>query len=124
MRSSGGLSGPESLATAASDRVRGILDAAERGAAELTLEAESERRRILEEAHVEVGRQLERVAVLEREIDALLEAVRASATRLREELRALEGTVGGPREPEAAPLTARRIAVRGPLAARRIAVRR
>lgn len=112
---------PESLAGAASDRVRVIVEAAERSAAELGQEAEEERGRILDASHREANQHLERVvestasllgrvALLEKELGDLLDFVRSSATRLTGELKALEGAVDEfrnsppPPDPEIAPV--------------------
>lgn len=109
---------PESLSGTASDRVRLIVEAAERGAAELTQEAEAERSEILAGARREAGEHLarvaestasmlERAAVLEQEFAALLAAVRASAATLTHELRSLEGSVQELRARPPAPLEER-----------------
>lgn len=104
----------ESLAGAASDRVRVIVEAAERSVADMGHEAEVERGRILDASHREADEHLahvaratasmlERAALLEQEFAALLDVVRTSATRLTAELAALEGAVQELRETPSPP---------------------
>ncbi len=106
----------ESLATAASEQVRLIVEAAEQSAADIEREAELEARQIRQDAREaaegarsDAGRQarehvervsaatatmLQRADTLESEFQAMLESVRGSATKLSQELQSLQGTVG------------------------------
>jgi len=106
----------ESLATAASEQVRLIVEAAEQSAADIEREAELEARQIrqdsrdaAEKARSDAGRQarehvervsestqtmLQRADTLEGEFQGLLDSVRSSATRLTKELGVLQGAVG------------------------------
>jgi vacuolar-type H+-ATPase subunit H len=115
-RSAGRSTRTESLASAASEQVRLIVEAAEQSAADIEREAELEARQIRQEAREasersrsEAGEQarehvarvsestasmLERTNVLESEFHAMLESVRASAGKLEQELQALHATVG------------------------------
>lgn len=106
----------ESLATAASEQVRLIVEAAEQSAGDIEREAELEARQIrqdareaAEAARSEAGQQarehvervstststmLERADALESEFRTMLESVRSSATRLGQELSDLQASVG------------------------------
>jgi vacuolar-type H+-ATPase subunit H len=106
----------ESLATAASEQVRLIVDAAERSAADIERQAELEAdqirqdaREAAEAARFEAGNpareHVERVSSstatllelsegLEQQFNSMLETVRGSATRLTQELQDLQATVG------------------------------
>ena len=106
----------ESLASAASEQVRMIVEAAEQSAADIEREAELEGRQIrqdareaAEKARSDAGRQarehveqvsastatmLQRADALESEFQAMLDSVRGSAGRLGQELQALQVTVG------------------------------
>ena len=118
----------ESLASAASAQVRAIVEAAEATAAQIRADAEHQSGLILSEARSEakaaqaraaaqagervdqvsksaVG-MLERIEAIDQELSALLDALRAGATRLNGELAQLQGslrdaTVSAP-EPEVA----------------------
>ena len=115
-RSASRSSRTDSLATAASEQVRLIVEAAEQSAADIEREAELEARQIrqdareaAETARAEAGQQarehvervsrasasmLERADALESEFSAMLESVRSGAGRLGQELQALQATVG------------------------------
>ncbi len=106
----------DSLASAASEQVRLIVEAAEQSAADIEREAELEARQIrqdareaAETARSEAGQQarehvervsaatatmLQRADALEAEFQTMLESVRSSAGRLSTELQALQITVG------------------------------
>lgn len=121
----------DSLASAASEQVRLIVEAAEQSAADIEREAELEARQIRQDAReaaesqrTEAGQQarehvervsratasmLERADTLESEFQSMLEHVRTGASRLGQELQALQGLVGdlrgasAPAAPEPAP---------------------
>jgi len=115
-RSASRSSRTDSLASAASEQVRLIVEAAEQSAADIEREAELEARQIrqdareaAESARSEAGQQarehvekvseattsmLGRADTLETEFQAMLDAVRSSAGRLSQELQALQITVG------------------------------
>ncbi len=122
---------PESLASAASEQVRAIVEAAEQSAAELEREAQLEARQIRQDARedgersrVEAARQarehvqrvadaaramLERVQTLEQQLGGLLETVRGGASRVSGDLGLLEASVAtlqtaADAAPEPAPL--------------------
>jgi DivIVA domain-containing protein len=102
-------SGPASLATAAAEQVRGIVEAAERSATDIQSQAEGEARRIVDEANQgarqareqadadamqrvqnaeqATERMLERTGGVEGEIDRLLGELRSAAGALVENLR-------------------------------------
>jgi DivIVA domain-containing protein len=106
----------DTLASAASEQVRLIVEAAEQSAADIEREADLEARRIRQEAreaaekarseagqtsreHVqrvaEAGAaMLERIDAMETELRGLLDGVRAGATRVSSDLALLQGTVG------------------------------
>ena len=106
----------ESLATAASEQVRLIVEAAEQSAGDIEREAELEARQIrqdareaAEAARSEAGQQarehvervsastatmLERADALESEFRSMLDSVRSSAGRLSQELSDLQASVG------------------------------
>jgi len=106
----------ESLATAASEQVRLIVEAAEQSAGDIEREAELEARQIrqdareaAEAARSEAGQQarehvervsvstatmLERADALESEFRSMLDSVRSSAARLSQELSDLQASVG------------------------------
>ena len=114
-RSASRSSRTDSLASAASEQVRLIVEAAEQSAADIEREAELEARQIRQEAresaesqrseagqqareHVErvsraTSSMLERADSLEAEFQAMLEHVRTGASRLGQELQALQGLV-------------------------------
>jgi DivIVA domain-containing protein len=101
---------PTSLASAAADQVRGIVEAAERSAGEIQQQAEGEARRIVDDASARARdarekadadalqriqtaeqateRMLERTGGVESEIDRLLGEMRSAAGALVENLRA------------------------------------
>ena len=105
----------ESLAAAASEQVRSIVDAAETTAAEIQRQAEGEAREIRVEASSEaattrehatseareyVGRvsestggMLERINAMENELSALIESLRTGSNRLNADLQLLEGNL-------------------------------
>jgi DivIVA domain-containing protein len=102
-------SSPSSLAAAAADQVRGIVEAAERSAGDIQQQAEGEARRIVDEANANARetreradadamervtqaeqateRMLERTGGVEGEIDRLLGELRSAAGALVENLR-------------------------------------
>jgi DivIVA domain-containing protein len=97
---------PEPTAAAtASDRVRSIVEAAERSAGEIEEAAREEAARTREEADAESRERVERVSTatgsllgrvdaLDSELAALIERLREGATRLQEDLEAVEGELG------------------------------
>jgi DivIVA domain-containing protein len=113
LRSSHGFN--ETLAATASEQVRGIVEAAEASAAEIQRHAENEAREIRGEASSEakaargearikareyVGKvsestatMLERLEAMQGDLSALLESLRAGATRLNGALRELESNL-------------------------------
>jgi F0F1-type ATP synthase membrane subunit b/b' len=113
-RSAGG--GAASLASAASEQVRAIVEAAETSAADITRRAEEEARSIREsadsdaegarseaagQAREHVGKvseatqvMLQRVDAMEAELGALIESLRTGANRLTADLTLLEGNMG------------------------------
>ncbi len=124
------------LASAASEQVRLIVEAAEQSATDIEREADLEARRIRQEAReaaekarTDAGHQarehvqrvseaassmLERIDSMETELRGLLDAVRSGAARVTSDLSLLQGTVGelrgatgGVFEPDAAPAAAR-----------------
>jgi DivIVA domain-containing protein len=106
----------ESVASAAAVQVQAIVEAAETTAADIQRQAELDGRRVHQEAEREAERtrddavqraeahvesvskatalMLQRVDAMESEISALLENLRAGATRLTADLSLLEGTMG------------------------------
>jgi DivIVA domain-containing protein len=108
--------GPSSLAAAASEQVRTIVEAAESSAAEIRRQADDEARTTLDEAgrdasrtravaeseareHVErvseaTAVMLQRVDAMETEFGALLETLRTGANRLSADLTLLKGNMG------------------------------
>jgi DivIVA domain-containing protein len=112
---------PAALSTSTSDQVRVILEAAERGAAEL-------REKAGEEAGAHVARvgdaaedMLARLGQLERELGGLMDALRRGGERLTDGLAELQEQVQGaapePAPPPADPLPATNGADAAPLAA-------
>jgi DivIVA domain-containing protein len=114
-------SGSESLAGAASAQVRSIVEAAEATAAQIRADAEQQAGRILRQAETDartaqtsaaaraservdqvskaaVG-MLERIEAIDQELGALLEALRAGATRLNAELAQLQDSLHEAGEP-------------------------
>jgi hypothetical protein len=111
-RASGGA---ESLASAASEQVRAIVDAAERSASEIERQAQEAARRTDEQARSDAERtrqdaieraqdhvgkvsqatslMLQRVDAMESELGALVEALRTGANRLSADLALLEGNM-------------------------------
>jgi hypothetical protein len=109
-------SGGESLASAASEQVRAIVQAAESSAAEIEVKAQDEATRIRREAqddaaktrdeavaraeaHVgKVGEStalmLQRIDAMESELGALIESLRTGANRLTADLTLLQGNMG------------------------------
>ena len=110
----------DGLASAASDRVRAIIEAAETSSADIRREAEADAREIRDEADAEArstreqatGRarehvhsvsesadsMLTRLTSMQSELDALLGALRTGAGRLSTELQSLQGELGEMRE--------------------------
>lgn len=95
---------PTAAATA-SDRVRSIVEAAERSAGEIEEAAREEAARTREEADAESRERVERVSTatgsllgrvdaLDSELAGLIERLREGATRLQEDLEAVEGELG------------------------------
>ena len=114
-------SGSESLAGAASAQVKAIVEAAEATAAQIRADAEQQAGRILSEAETDakaaqataaaragervdqvskaaVG-MLERIEAIDQELSALLDALRAGATRLNAELAQLQDNLQEAGEP-------------------------
>jgi DivIVA domain-containing protein len=105
-----------SLASAASEQVRAIVEAAETSAAEIERDAEAEAARIRDEAAAEAERRrkesvarsqehvgkvheatalmLQRVDAMESELGALIESLRTGANRLNADLSLLQGNMG------------------------------
>jgi DivIVA domain-containing protein len=105
----------ESLAVAASEQVRSIVEAAETSAAEIQRQAEDDAREIRSEASTEadatrehatseareyVGQvsqstsgMLERIDAMENELNALIESLRTGSNRLNADLQLLEGNL-------------------------------
>jgi DivIVA domain-containing protein len=125
----------ETVASAASEQVRLIVEAAEQSAADIEREADLEARRIRQEAReaaekarTDAGQQardhvarvsdaasamLERIDAMETELRGLLDSVRAGSSRVASDLALLQGAVGDlrgstgvPFEPDAAPVAA------------------
>jgi hypothetical protein len=100
----------ESLAVAASERVRAIVQAAEASAAEIERAAHHDAERIRAEAAQSTHGLLERLQGLEEELAALVEDLRGGAGRIATELASLQEEVGrmsGAPQPAAAPAPAR-----------------
>lgn len=105
-----------SLASAASEQVRAIVEAAENSAAEIERDAEAEAARIRDEAAADAERRrqesiarsqehvgkvheatalmLQRVDAMESELGALIESLRTGANRLNADLSLLQGNMG------------------------------
>jgi DivIVA domain-containing protein len=105
-----------SLASAASEQVRAIVEAAETSAAEIERQAESDAERIRAEASTEADRtrqeaiarsqehvgkvgeasalMLQRVDAMESELSALIESLRTGGNRLNADLSLLQGNMG------------------------------
>ncbi|MBV8430035.1 MAG: hypothetical protein JO244_02660 [Solirubrobacterales bacterium] len=90
----------DSLAGAASDRVRAIIEAAETSAAEIRAEAEADAERVRTSAE-------ERASALRSEVrgdvQALLGSIRQAVDHLRSDLERLEARLGEPEAPVTAP---------------------
>ena len=108
--------GAETLATAASEQVRAIVEAAENTSSEITRQAEDEARSIRDEAASDAERtrtdaasqarehvanvseatkvMLQRVDAMESELGALVESLRTGANRLTADLTLLQGNMG------------------------------
>jgi hypothetical protein len=84
----------ESLAVAASERVRAIVQAAEASAAEIERAAQQDAERIRAEAAQSTHGLLERLQGLEQELAALVEDLRGGAGRIATELASLQEEVG------------------------------
>ena len=107
--------GPETLAVAASEQVRAIVEAAETSAAGIQRDAEDEARQIVQAANDEADRaradaasqardhvarvseatavMLQRVDAMESELGALVESLRTGANRLTADLALLQGNM-------------------------------
>jgi len=83
-----------SLAAGTSEQVRLILEAAERGAADLREDAGRQATEHVARVEAAAGDMLTRLEALERELDGLLEGLRASGERIVEGLAALQARVG------------------------------
>src|SRR5215208_382083 len=83
-----------SLAAGTSEQVRLILEAAERGAADLREDAGRQATEHVARVEAAAGDILTRLEALERELDGLLEGLRASGERIVEGLAALQARVG------------------------------
>jgi len=116
LRRSAGRKGGDTLAGAASEQVRMIVEAAEQSAAEIEREAELEARQIRQDAretaekarneastqakdHVQrvadaCSSMLERIETMDGEVRGLLENVRSGANRVSADLALLQGSVG------------------------------
>jgi hypothetical protein len=96
--------GSESLAAAASERVRAIVQAAEASAAEIEKAAQEDAQRIRAQAAQSTHALLERLQAMERELEGLVEELRGGAGRIASELSSLQAEVerfgaGAPGEP-------------------------
>jgi cell division septum initiation protein DivIVA len=76
-----------SLATAASDQIRAIIEAAEQTAAEIRAEAEAEATRIVQQAEEEATGIRSQA---QGDVHALLDSIRSSVSRLSDELEQLD----------------------------------
>lgn len=116
LRRSSGRQRGDTLAVAASEQVRMIVEAAEQSAADIEREAELEARRIRQDSreqaekvrteaatqareHVQrvsesCGAMLERIDTMETELRGLLESLRSGANRVSADLALLQGSVG------------------------------
>ena len=121
LRRSSGRQRGDTLAVAASEQVRMIVEAAEQSAGDIEREAELEARRIRQDArenaekvrseaatqareHVQrvsesCGSMLERIDTMETELRGLLESLRSGANRVSADLALLQGSVGDLRGP-------------------------
>ncbi len=116
LRRSSGRQRGDTLAVAASEQVRMIVEAAEQSAADIEREAELEARRIRQDSreqaekvrteaasqareHVQrvseaCGTMMERIDAMETEVRSLLESLRSGANRVSADLALLQGSVG------------------------------
>jgi DivIVA domain-containing protein len=116
LRRGSGRQRGDTLAVAASEQVRMIVEAAEQSAADIEREAELEARRVRQDSreqaekvrneaaaqareHVQrvseaCGTMLERIDTMENEIRGLLESLRGGANRVSADLALLQGSVG------------------------------
>ena len=85
--------GSESLAAAASERVRAIVQAAEASAAEIEQAAQQDAQRIRAQAAQSTHALLERLQSMERELEGLVEELRSGAGRMASELSSLQAEV-------------------------------
>ncbi|HEU4977719.1 MAG TPA: hypothetical protein VFT42_02375 [Solirubrobacteraceae bacterium] len=85
--------GSESLAAAASERVRAIVQAAEASAAEIEQAAQEDAQRIRAQAAQSTHALLERLQAMERELEGLVEELRSGAGRMASELSSLQAEV-------------------------------
>jgi DivIVA domain-containing protein len=114
----------ETLASAASEQVRAIVEAAESSAAEIERQAEDEAREIRDEASTEADRvrqqaneqareyvgkvsettsvMLQRIEAMDTELDALVESLRTGMSRVNADLALLEGNMSEVRDGAAA----------------------
>ena len=80
----------ESLASAASDQVRSIVEAAEAAAAEIQRQAEDDARGYVSRVGESTTGMLERIEAMENELGTLIESLRAGSNRLSADLQLLE----------------------------------
>ncbi len=85
---------PSPFSAGTSDQVRVILEAAEAGAAELRADAGRQASEHVARVQEAAGSMMERLDELEREMNALLDALRASGERLSAGLAQLQGQAG------------------------------
>ena len=108
---------PATLSSGASEQVRGILEAAERGADELRARAGEEASGHVERVKLAADGLLGRLDELQTELSKLLDGLRASGERLSEGLAELQAEAAanlGPREVEEDFAAARRPRPRSP----------
>jgi hypothetical protein len=86
--------GSESLATAASERVRAIVQAAESSAAEIERAAHEDAERIRAEAAQSTHGLVDRLRALEQELATLVEELQGGAGRVAAELASLQADLG------------------------------
>jgi DivIVA domain-containing protein len=90
----GARAAPSPLSAGTSEQVRAILEAAETGAAELRAQAGRDAGEHVARVEEAAGGMLARLTELESELNALLDALRASGERLTEGLAQLQREVG------------------------------
>ena len=84
----------ESLAAAASEQVRSIVEAAEAAAADIQRQAGDEARGYVGKVAESTSGMLERIAAMEHELVALMESLRTGSSRLNADLQLLERDLG------------------------------